>query len=52
MIKELIIKKGYRTRWLAEQIGVNYNSLRVYINNENLMPDQVKEDLLKILNKK
>jgi hypothetical protein len=52
MIKELIIKKGYRTRWLAEQIGVNYNSLRVYISNESMMPEQVRTDLLNILNKK
>lgn len=49
MLKERINAKGLKPRWVAEQIGVNYSSLRVYLNNESLMPEKVKTSLKKLL---
>lgn len=43
--KEKVKNKGLKTSWLADQIDVNYNSLRVYLNDESKMPIEVQERL-------
>ena len=43
--KEKVKSKGLKTSWLADQIDVNYNSLRVYLNDESKMPMEVQERL-------
>lgn len=45
MIKEKINNKGLKIKWVAKQIDVNYNSLRVYLSNENLMPEAIKKSI-------
>ena len=47
--KSKIYVKGFRVKWVAEQIDENYNSLRTYLNNENIMPMHVQEKLKDIL---
>lgn len=47
--KEKIQSKGLKVSWLAKQIDVNYNSLRVYINDESKMPVDVGERLTSFL---
>ncbi len=49
MIKKKLEKKGLKTKWVALQIGVNYNSLRVYLNNENIMPEDIKRSIMKLI---
>lgn len=48
--KNIIYAKGFRVKWVAEQIGVNYNSFRTYLNNENIMPIDVQDKLKEFLN--
>ena len=40
-LKELIKSKGLKQNWIAEQIGININTLRAYLNNERNMPQNV-----------
>lgn len=44
--KEKINSKGLKVSWIATQLGINYNSLRVYLHDQNKMPIEV-EDMLK-----
>lgn len=43
--KEKIQSKGLKVSWLAEKIDVNYNSLRVYLNDESKMPTDISDKL-------
>lgn len=43
--KKAIKDKGLKIVWLAEQIGCNYASLRVYINNPSIMPLEIEKNL-------
>ena len=36
--KDEINKRGLKIKWVAKEIGCNYASLRVYLNNPNIMP--------------
>ncbi len=44
-----IYARGLKVSWLSEQIGVNYNSLRVYLNDESKMPIDVEKKLSEFL---
>ena len=48
--KTKIDSKGLKIRWIAEQIGENYNSLRVYLHDEDRMPEEIKGKLKALLN--
>lgn len=49
MLKEQIAARGLKLKWIAEKIGVNYASFRVYINNEALMPEQIKKAVKELI---
>ena len=44
-----IDKKGLKIKWVAEKIGCNYSSLRVYLRDMNLMPESVSKSLKELL---
>jgi len=49
MIKKKLESKGLKPKWVAKQINLNYNSLRVYLNNESIMPEDVRNKILKLI---
>jgi len=48
-LRARIYQKGLKVVWIAEQIGVNYNSLRVYLNNPSIMPEEVSDKIKKLI---
>jgi len=42
-LKETIQKKGLKQKWIAEQIGINVNTFRAYLNNLRNMPQDVSD---------
>jgi len=50
MLKKKIARKGLKIKWIAEQIHVNYSSLRVYLSNEDIMPEDIRKAVLKLIN--
>lgn len=49
MLKRKIARKGLKIKWIAEQIHVNYSSLRVYLNDEDIMPEKIKQDINRLI---
>lgn len=49
MLKTRIARKGLKIKWIAEQIHVNYSSLRVYLNDEDIMPEKIKKDIDRLI---
>lgn len=47
--KDKISKKGIKLVWLSKELGINYNSLRVYLFDESKMPLEVEDKLRKFL---
>lgn len=47
--KEKIDEKGLKLTWVAKQIDCNYSSLKVYMNNLDLMPEWVQKKLKELL---
>lgn len=45
-----IYARGLKISWLSKKIGINYNSLRVYLNDESKMPIDVQDKLKAFLN--
>lgn len=48
--KEKIDERGLKILWVAKQIDENYNSLRVYLSDENKMPIHIQDKLKSLLN--
>lgn len=48
-INEAIRKSGLKKVWIAEQLGITYNSLRRKLNNEITWKDEELEKLFEIL---
>ena len=48
--RNTIYSRGLKVSWISKQIDVNYNSLRVYLNNPSLMPTDVEDKLKEFLN--
>jgi plasmid maintenance system antidote protein VapI len=45
ILKERIKNKGLKFKWIAEQIEVNPNTLRAYLNGERDMPQHVSDKI-------
>lgn len=48
-LKKEIADRGLKLKWVAEKIGCNYASFRVYVNNSHLMPEKVYQDVRNLL---
>lgn len=51
MIKDQIKKRGLKLGWVADQLGINRNSFRVYLSNEALMPEDIRVKIKQFLKK-
>jgi hypothetical protein len=47
--KKEINDRGLKFVWVAKQIGCNYSSFKVYMNNRDLMPISVEKALREFL---
>ena len=47
--KEELNKRGLKFKWVAEKIDCNYQSFKVYLNNQNVMPSHIEEKLKEFL---
>lgn len=48
-LKQQISDRGLKLKWVADQIGCNYHSFRVYVSNSHLMPKKVEQDVKTLL---
>ena len=48
-LQERIRSKGLKQKWVAEQIGVNPNTLNAYLVGLRDMPQKVSDDIKKLL---
>ena len=48
-MKEVIISKGIKQTWLAEQLGKSYNMVNSYVGNRQQPRLEVLHDIAKIL---
>jgi len=49
MLKESINKRGLKFKWVADKLNINYSSFRVYLNNEAIMPEEIKISVKELL---
>ena len=50
-IEEAIAKRGLKKKWIAEQLGITYNSLRRKLKNEIAFTKLEMEKIYSILDK-
>ena len=50
-IEEAIVKSGLKKKWIAEQLGITYNSLRRKLKNEIAFTRLEMEKIYSILDK-
>lgn len=48
-IKEVLVEKGIKQTWLAEQLGKSYNMVNAYVQNRQQPRIEVLYDIAKIL---
>lgn len=48
-LKEQILKRGLKIKWVAEQIGISNNLLCQYLNEKRPMPFRIEERIKKVL---
>jgi transcriptional regulator with XRE-family HTH domain len=49
-IKEVLEEKGFKQKWLAEQLGKSYNMVNSYIQNRQQPRIEILYDIARILN--
>ncbi len=48
-LKEQLKRRGFNMSWVAKQIEMNRSSFGVYINNEGIMPSDIRAKIMKFL---
>ena len=49
-IKEVLLEKGVKQVWLAEQLGKSFNTINGYVHNRKQPSIEVLYEIAKILN--
>jgi hypothetical protein len=49
IFKEELKERGLKLVWVAKKIECNYQSFKVYVNNQKLMPEWVCVELKELL---
>jgi len=49
ILKQRIRDKGLRQNWIAEQIGINANTLRAYLNDLRPMPQNISDKIKELI---
>lgn len=49
--KARIKNTGLKQVFIADKLGVNYNSFKVYLHDKSLMPEKIRTELNSLLKK-